>query len=81
MGYGRNDLQPVVCLKYPIVGQYLAWLKQYGEARMTGSGACVFAEFDTQTEARRVLDQLPADMQGFIAQGLMRHPLKEFADQ
>jgi 4-diphosphocytidyl-2-C-methyl-D-erythritol kinase len=74
-GHGRNDLEPVVCKRYPEVGHYLAWLRQFGKAAMTGSGACVFSEFETESEARRVLGQLPADMHGFVARGLERHPL------
>ena len=46
-----------------------------GPALMTGSGACVFASFGSEAAARRVIAQLPADMQGFVAQGLSHHPL------
>jgi 4-diphosphocytidyl-2-C-methyl-D-erythritol kinase len=42
---------------------------------MTGSGACVFAAFDSEARAQEVFAQLPADMRGFIAAGLNRHPL------
>ncbi len=70
-----NDLEPVVSLRYPAVAQHLKWLKQYGDARMTGSGACVFAAFDTEHEARDVLARKTAEMQGFVAQGLDKHPL------
>lgn len=72
---GRNDLEPVVCRRYPQVARYLEWLQCYGEARMTGSGACVFCAFDSDAEARRVHALLPAGMRGFVAQGLDRHPL------
>jgi 4-diphosphocytidyl-2-C-methyl-D-erythritol kinase len=72
---GRNDLQPVVVNRYPEVARHLEWLAQFGEARMTGSGACVFASFGTQEAAREVLRQLPDTMQGFVAQGLDKHPL------
>ena len=72
---GHNDLEPVVCRHYPEVARHLAWVGQYGAARMTGSGACVFAEFSTETEARAVWRQLPATMRGVVARGLDRHPL------
>ncbi len=72
-----NDLEPVVCRLYPQVAQHLAWLRQFGNARMTGSGACVFAEFTGEAAARAVMDQLPATMRGVVAQGLARHPLRE----
>jgi len=76
----RNDLQTVVCRRYPKVAECLDWLGQYGEARMTGSGACVFAEFDAEDEANRVLAHKPAEWQGFAARGLDRHPLWDYAD-
>jgi 4-diphosphocytidyl-2-C-methyl-D-erythritol kinase len=70
-----NDLESLVCREYPEVARYLAWLKKQGAAMMTGSGACVFAAFGTETEARSVLDKLPDGMNGFGARGLDRHPL------
>lgn len=72
---GQNDLEPVVCRHYPEVARHVAWLKQFGAARMTGSGACVFAEFGAASEALAVLRQMPATMQGVVARGLDRHPL------
>lgn len=76
----HNDLQAVVCSRYPKVAEYLGWLEQQGAARMTGSGACVFAAFDSEDEASQVLSRKPAGWQGFVAQGLDRHPLQDFAD-
>ncbi len=75
VGQGRNDLEPVVCRRYPQVARHLEWLRRYGDARMTGSGACVFCAFDSEEHARRALSELPADMRGFVARGLDRHPL------
>jgi 4-diphosphocytidyl-2-C-methyl-D-erythritol kinase len=75
VGQGRNDLEPVVCRRYPQVAHHLEWLRRYGDARMTGSGACVFCAFDSEEHVRRVLSELPADMRGFVARGLDRHPL------
>ena len=72
---GRNDLEAVVCRHYPEVAAHLAWLKQRGAARMTGSGACVFAEFGSEAEARELLAGLPQTMRGIVARGLDRHPL------
>lgn len=72
---GRNDLQSVVIRRYPEVASHLEWLAQFGEARMTGSGACVFASFESESAACSVLRRLPETMQGFVAQGLDRHPL------
>lgn len=76
---GGNDLEPVVCREYPEVARHLDWLRQFGRAQMTGSGACVFAAFGDETAARRILAQLPRDMKGVVARGLERHPLRDFA--
>lgn len=75
----RNDLQAVVCMEYPVVAEYLAWLNRYAPARMTGSGACVFAEFADETQARAVFALLPENMRGFVARGMDRHPLHDLA--
>jgi 4-diphosphocytidyl-2-C-methyl-D-erythritol kinase len=78
-GQMGNDLEPVVCAKYPVVAEYLSWLGSFGKARMTGSGACVFAEFTSEREARKVFSHKPEAMQGFVAQGLACHPMYDFA--
>ncbi|MDR3390345.1 MAG: 4-(cytidine 5'-diphospho)-2-C-methyl-D-erythritol kinase [Sulfuriferula sp.] len=75
----RNDLQSVVCAEYHVVAEYLAWLGQYAQARMTGSGACVFAMFDSEVEAQRILAIMPNGMRGFVAQGMDKHPLYDLA--
>lgn len=77
-GFGHNDLQSVVVAQYPVVGEYLEWLGQYGEARMTGSGACVFAAFPDRLAAEAVYACRPTWMEGFVAGGLDRHPLFEY---
>ena len=48
-----NDLEAVVCRRFPVVRQYLDWLKQHAPARLTGSGACVFASFDEEHAGAR----------------------------
>lgn len=80
-GQGHNDLEPVVAARHPEVAECLAWLRGRSPgARMTGSGACVFAEFGTEDEALLVESQLPEGMRGFVARGLERHPLYDLAD-
>ncbi len=77
---GINDLEPVVCRLYPAVAQHRDWLNQFGSARVTGSGGCVFAEFGSEAAARAVLKRLPATMRGVLAQGLACHPLKDMCE-
>jgi 4-diphosphocytidyl-2-C-methyl-D-erythritol kinase len=80
VAFGHNDLQAVVCRRHPEVARHLDWLGRFGNAVMTGSGACVFAEFDDEDAARDVIGRLPPDMRGFVARGLDRHPLHGLAN-
>lgn len=70
-----NDCLPVVRERYPEVARALAVLEQFGPARLTGTGACVFVEFGTESEAIRALAGMPTDLPGFVARGLDRSPL------
>ena len=74
----HNDLQSVVCNLYPEVARCMAWLNNFSKAMMTGSGACIFAEFADRGQAEAVLARLPQDMRGVVAQGLTRHPLHDW---
>ncbi len=77
--FGHNDLQAVATRLYPVIAEYIDWLKTYGDARMTGSGACVFAPFDNEAAAQDAFSRRPAGYNGFVAKGLNRHPLWDFA--
>lgn len=77
-GLGGNDLEPAAVKRSPEIAAHLAWLRaRRAQARMTGSGACVFAEFASQAGAQAVLGELPGTMRGFVTRGLERHPLYE----
>ena len=65
----KNDFEPLVTKNYPDVAKSLDWLLEYAPSRMTGTGACVFAEFSDEAQAQTVLKNLPNDMSGFIAKG------------
>lgn len=80
-GCSRNDCEPLVRRLYPQVDATLHWLTQFAPARMTGTGASVFAAFDEQAQARSVLETLPESAQGalsgvtgFVARGVNRCP-------
>ena len=78
-GLGANDLEPVAIRRCPEIAAHLAWLRaRCPQARMTGSGACVFAELAAEDAASALLGELPAGMRGFVARGLERHPLYGF---
>nr|WP_283151435.1 4-(cytidine 5'-diphospho)-2-C-methyl-D-erythritol kinase [Silvimonas soli] len=77
----RNDLQAVAVSQHPQIAEFLDWLSQFGDARMTGSGSCVFTKCASQSAADRVISRLPDEMTGFTARSLKRHELSEFADE
>jgi 4-diphosphocytidyl-2-C-methyl-D-erythritol kinase len=80
-GLGRNDLEPVVAARFPNVAANLSWLRRHRtDARMSGSGACVFAEFATQEQAVEVQAQVPMTMRSFVTRGLERHPLRDWSE-
>ena len=68
----RNDCEPVVRMLYPEVDEALRWLERFGDARMTGTGACVFASFAERDRAEQCLRSLPDAWKGFVARGLNR---------
>ena len=74
-GVGQNDCEAVVRCRHPEVAAALDWLNGFSAARLTGTGACVFAAFDTQADAQAVAAQLPASWSGLVAQGTNRSPL------
>lgn len=75
-GQGHNDLEPIACIRFPAVAEYLYWLRQHAtHALMTGSGACVFAGFSKRAAAEAVFKQLPTGMNGWLANGLKKHSL------
>jgi len=79
-GYGYNDLQDVAAANYPQVRDAVRALQRTSRAaRMTGSGACVFAPFATERDAQAALASLPAEMPRRIARTVARHPLASFA--
>jgi 4-diphosphocytidyl-2-C-methyl-D-erythritol kinase len=78
-GFGKNDLQVVAAKLFPPIAEAIEWLKPYGEARMTGSGACVFCVFQQEYEADRILEKVlttgPSWWKAWKARAIERHPL------
>lgn len=73
-----NVTEPVVRARYPDVARALDWLSaQAVAARLTGTGACVFAPFATHAQAEQVRQRLPPEMTGFVTRGRNRSPLFE----
>ncbi|MFT7235495.1 MAG: 4-diphosphocytidyl-2-C-methyl-D-erythritol kinase [Methylophagaceae bacterium] len=74
-GEGRNICEDVVVRHYPAVSEALDWLNQYGQSRMSGTGACLFSSFDSRNQAQVVFDAMPEGWHGFIAKGCNKSPL------
>jgi 4-diphosphocytidyl-2-C-methyl-D-erythritol kinase len=80
-GLGGNDLEAVAVRRHPEIGVHLRWLRERrADARMTGSGGCVFAEFESRAAAAAALAERPEGMRGFVTRGLERHPLYDWAN-
>ncbi|MEZ5573609.1 MAG: 4-(cytidine 5'-diphospho)-2-C-methyl-D-erythritol kinase [Halioglobus sp.] len=73
-GDSRNDCQELVRSLYPQVDKALKVLDNFGEARLTGTGACVFISFDTATQAEAVRTQLPSEWTSILARGVNESP-------
>lgn len=73
-----NDCESIVRKRFPEVEELILWLLEYTPSRLTGTGACVFAEFKTEVAARKVLNRAPEWMQGFVAKGVNQSTLHTF---
>ncbi|WP_339807202.1 4-(cytidine 5'-diphospho)-2-C-methyl-D-erythritol kinase [uncultured Marinobacter sp.] len=73
----RNDCEDVVRRLYPEVHQSLEWLAQFGPARLTGTGACIFGRFPTESAARIIWESKPSGITGFVAKGVNVSPLHQ----
>ncbi len=78
-GQGGNDCERLVSRRYPEVAEALRWLGNYGKARMTGTGGCVFTACQDEAQARIIVDKLvkeqPLTWQAFAAKGVNQSPL------
>ncbi|MGE0383894.1 MAG: 4-(cytidine 5'-diphospho)-2-C-methyl-D-erythritol kinase [Gammaproteobacteria bacterium] len=74
-GRGRNDCEPVVRIRYPQVARALDWLGRHASARMSGTGACIFARFQAREGAEAVARELPSPWTGFITRTINVSPL------
>lgn len=71
-----NDLEAVALRLFPELQSVLADFQQVApNAQMTGSGACFFAGFESESSAKRAQEALPK-YKTQIVRGLKHHPLK-----
>jgi 4-diphosphocytidyl-2-C-methyl-D-erythritol kinase len=74
---GRNDCLGVVRRRYLKVAQALDWLSAFGNARLTGTGACVFVALDSRERGQEIMCQLPSGSEAYLVRGLNESPLLE----
>ncbi len=79
-GHTRNDCQALVGRLYPEIANALKFLDKFGEGRLTGTGACVFASFDNETQARAAQQQMPGQWKSIVARGINRAPINGIAN-
>lgn len=73
--FGKNDLQVVAAELFPQVAEAIKWLGHYGNAKMTGSGACVFCPFEQERDVDEILQAVPSQWKAWKAKALTEHPL------
>lgn len=76
-GAGKNLCEPVVRNRHPQVGEALDWLSQFGPARLSGTGACVFVEVDSLRQAEIVKSQVPEPWAGYVATAMNHSPVHQ----
>jgi 4-diphosphocytidyl-2-C-methyl-D-erythritol kinase len=73
----RNDCEAVVRARHPEVGAALDWMHAAGlaDARLSGTGSCLYAHFAQERDALRVAERVPAPWRAYVARGVARSPL------
>lgn len=74
---GHNDCEAVVRRRHPEIAKVIDWLGNYGESRLTGTGACVFAAMPSKEVARTVASQIPDNWLCFVTRGVNESPLNK----
>lgn len=76
----HNDFETIVRQDYPVVAEALDFLNHFASARLSGTGSCIFAAFDTKLQAEVVLKKIKSRYRSFISKGLMTSPLRKIVD-
>lgn len=76
-----NAFEPVVRARHPRVAAALDWLGGFdrarsGQARLSGSGACVFLETESRERAEAIADACPDGFSAYVADGVNVSPLQ-----
>lgn len=76
-GAGCNVCEPIACQLYPDIKKAIDWLNQYSKAKMTGTGACIFASFDSLEQAESVRSLAPKHWSAFVVKAMDQNPILE----
>ena len=77
-GTTENVFETIVSQQYPEILEAINWLDQFSKARLTGTGACIFASFKTKHEAQNVANQVPDKWQAFVSKGSNKTDVEKF---
>ncbi len=73
----HNDFEPIIRQDYPVLSEGLDFLNHYAPARLSGTGASIFATLNTKIEAKALLEKIKAPYRGFACKGLSTSPLRQ----
>ena len=77
-GEGSNVCEDSVMEHYPAVADAFNWLAYYAKPRMTGTGACIFAAFNSEEQAKEIMKKVPPQWQSFVSKACNTSPLTQF---
>lgn len=73
----RNDFESIVRQDYPMIAEGLDFLNHYAPARLSGTGASIFATLESKIAAEALLEKIKVPFRGFVCKGLATSPLQQ----
>ena len=71
-----NNFEPLARNLYPEVNEAMQYLDQFGKAKLTGTGACVFIEVTEKMNVNDILKNAPC--KSYLVSSLKESPLRHF---
>ncbi len=71
-----NNFEPVARSLYPEVNEAMQYLDQFGQAKLTGTGACVFTEVNAEMNIAEIVANSPC--KAYVVHSLKQSPLCDF---
>jgi len=71
-----NNFEPVARSLYPEVEEAMQYLDQFGVAKLTGTGACVFTEVNTEMNIDEIMKNAPCT--AYLVNSLSESPMLHF---